>query len=56
MVIDQHFGFIAFSWLTGLIGFAGIVVWILQDKKALDRQLADLEAQGIDVSRAKDVR
>lgn len=56
MVIDQHFGYIAFSWLTGIIGFAGIVVWILWGKKSLNRQLADLEAQGIDVSRAKDTQ
>lgn len=56
MVIDHHFGFIAFSWLTGIIGFAAIAVWIWRDRKALDRQLAELEAQGIDVSRAKGAR
>lgn len=56
MVIDQHFGYIAFSWLTGIIGFAGIVFWIWWDKKVLDQQLVELEAQGIDVSRAKDAR
>lgn len=56
MVIDQHFGFIAFAWLAGIVGFAGIAVWIWRDRKSLDRQLIALEAQGIDVSRAKDTR
>lgn len=60
MVIDQHFGFIAFSWAAGLVGFAGIGFWLWRDRKALDKQLSDLEAQatqnarGHDVSRAKD--
>jgi heme exporter protein CcmD len=54
MVIDHHFGFIAFSWLAGIIGFAGLAFWIWRDRRALDRQLAELEAQGVDVSRAKD--
>ncbi|MGD1885662.1 MAG: heme exporter protein CcmD [Cohaesibacteraceae bacterium] len=44
MVIDQHFGFIAFSWLAGIIGFAGIGLWIWRDRKALDKQLDKLEA------------
>lgn len=56
MVIDHHFGFIAFSWLAGLTGFAGIALWIWLDRKALDRQLAQLEVQGADVSRAKETR
>lgn len=55
MVIDQHFGFIAFSWAAGIIGFAGIAFWIWRDRKALDTQLAELEAQGVDVSRAKEI-
>ncbi len=48
MVIDHHFGFIAFSWAAGIIGFGGIVLWIWRDRKALDKQLAELEAQGMD--------
>ena len=56
MVIDQHFGYIAFSWLAGIIGFAGIGLWLWRDRKALDRQLADLEAQGHDVSRLREER
>ncbi|MEO0385373.1 MAG: heme exporter protein CcmD [Pseudomonadota bacterium] len=55
MVIDQHFGFIAFSWAAGIIGFAGIAFWIWRDRKALDTQLAELEGQGVDVSRAKEM-
>ena len=54
MVIDHHFGFIALSWLTGVLGFAGLVFWIWNDRKALDKQLSELEAQGVDVTRAKD--
>lgn len=56
MVIDHHFGYIAFAWLTGIIGFAGIILWLWRDRKSLDRQLSELEAQGVDVSRAKDRR
>lgn len=54
MIIDHHFGYIAFSWLAGIVGFAGLVLWIWRDRKNLDQQLEELEAQGIDVSRAKD--
>ncbi len=54
MEIDQHFGFIAFAWLAGLVGFVGLFLWIGSDRKALDRQLTELEARGLDVSRAKD--
>lgn len=55
MVIDEHFGFIAFAWASGLIGFAGIALWIWRDRRALDRQLAELEAQGVDVRRAREI-
>ncbi|MFK7791890.1 MAG: hypothetical protein AB8B88_04375 [Devosiaceae bacterium] len=48
MVIDHHFGFIAFAWASGIIGFGGIAFWIWRDRKALDAQLAQLEAQGPD--------
>lgn len=54
MVIDHHFGFIAFSWLAGIVGFAGLTFWIWRDRRSLDRQLAELEARGVDVSRVKD--
>ncbi|MBO6676314.1 MAG: hypothetical protein JJ908_15435 [Rhizobiales bacterium] len=54
MVIDHHFGFIAFAWLSGIIGFAGLAIWIWRDRKTLDAQLVELEAKGLDVSRAKD--
>lgn len=53
MVIDHHFGFIAFSWLAGIIGFGGLAFWIWRDRRALDRQLTELETQGIDVARTK---
>ncbi|MEM6712597.1 MAG: heme exporter protein CcmD [Pseudomonadota bacterium] len=43
MVIDHHFGFIAFSWAIGILGFVGLAVWIWRDRRALDRQLAELE-------------
>lgn len=45
MVIDHHFGFIAFSWLAGIIGFAGLGLWVWRDRQSLDRQLAQLEAE-----------
>ncbi|MFN3226842.1 MAG: heme exporter protein CcmD [Hyphomicrobiales bacterium] len=54
MVIDHHFGFIAFAWASGIIGFAGLAFWIWRDRKTLDAQLLELEAKGLDVSRAKD--
>lgn len=54
MVIDHHFGFIAFAWASGILGFAGLALWIWRDRKALDAQLAELEAQGVDVARVKD--
>jgi hypothetical protein len=53
MVIDHHFGFIAFSWLAGLIGFGGLFLWLWLDRKALERQIAKLEAQGLDVTRVR---
>ena len=56
MVIDHHFPFIAFSWLAGVIGFGGIALWRWRDRRALDRQLAELEAQGHDVGRLRDPR
>ncbi|MEM6382223.1 MAG: heme exporter protein CcmD [Pseudomonadota bacterium] len=53
MVIDQHFGFIAFAWLAGIAGFAGIGLWLWLDRRGLDRQLSELERQGHDVRRLK---
>ena len=53
MVIDHHFGFIAFSWAAGIIGFGGLALWIWRDRRSLNRQLAELEARGHDVSRVK---
>ncbi len=55
MVIDHHFGFIVFAWLAGIIGFAGLAIWIWRDRKALNAQLLELEAKGLDVARAKEI-
>lgn len=53
MVIDQHFGFIALSWLAGIVGFAGLGLWLWQDRRALDRQMDELEASGHDLAGLK---
>ena len=47
MALGPHAGFIISAYLITALVVLGLVVWVIADRRAQARALADLEARGV---------